>query len=168
MKHLWSPWRSKYISSFKNTDINEGESCFICEAAMNKDMNEDNLVVFKNKLILILLNKYPYNAGHLLIAPREHIGNINELNIELMNEINIYIKSSINILDQLFMPQGYNIGANLGRVAGAGLPDHIHYHIVPRWSGDTNFMTTVSDIKVISEQIEDTRIKIANEFELLR
>ncbi|HRP02634.1 MAG TPA: HIT domain-containing protein [Candidatus Kapabacteria bacterium] len=168
MEHLWSPWRSKYISTFKDDDNRKEGNCFICDAINANEFNDDNLVVFKNDLLIVLLNKYPYNAGHILIAPTEHIGSIEGLKIEVMNEINIYIKHSIAILDKLYKPQGYNIGVNIGRVAGAGLPDHIHYHIVPRWAGDTNFVTTISDIKVISEQIEEARINIANEFEKIR
>lgn len=164
MEHLWSPWRSKYIATFKTDEKEKVNSCFLCDAANCGEYNEENLVVFKNDLIVILLNRYPYNSGHLLIAPRIHTGDINELTLELMNDINQHIKLSINILDKLYKPHGYNIGANLGRAAGAGVPDHIHYHIVPRWYGDTNFVTTVSDIKVISEQIDEARINIAREF----
>lgn len=165
MEHLWSPWRSKYIATFKTDEKDKDNSCFLCDAANCGEYNEENLVVFKNDLIVILLNRYPYNSGHLLLAPLSHIGDITKLSLEVMNEINIKIQTSIKILDKLYKPHGYNIGANLGRAAGAGVPDHIHYHIVPRWYGDTNFVTTVSDIKVISEQIDEARVNIAREFE---
>ncbi len=162
MEHLWSPWRSKYIASFK--DKNEDKSCFICEAANCKEFNNENLVVCKTKLSVILLNRYPYNSGHLLIAPKIHIGDILKIELNYLNDINYLIQKSIMVLNNLYHPHGYNIGANIGRAAGAGVPEHIHFHVVPRWNGDTNFVPILSEVKVISEFIDEAREKIEQEF----
>jgi ATP adenylyltransferase len=162
MEHLWSPWRSKYISSFK--DKKEDVTCFLCEAAKCTDFNNENLVVYKSDYSVVLMNRYPYNSGHLLIAPNIHIGDILNLEINHLLDINILIQKSIIVLNNLYHPHGYNIGANLGRAAGAGVPDHLHFHVVPRWNGDTNFVPVLSEVKIISEYIEEARERIEFEF----
>jgi len=162
MEHLWSPWRSKYISSFK--DKKEDFTCFLCEAAHCTEFNDENLVVYKSIYSVVLMNRYPYNSGHLLIAPNIHIGDILNLEINHLLDINILIQKSIMVLNNLYHPHGYNIGANLGRAAGAGVPDHLHFHVVPRWNGDTNFVPVLSEVKIISEFIEEARDRIEFEF----
>lgn len=164
MENLWSPWRSKYISSFKNSKDDNNSTCFICNAANCTDFNEDNLVVGKTDKIVIFMNRYPYNSGHLLLAPKLHIGDFAKIDVDTLTDINLNIQIFIKILDKLYKPHGYNIGANLGRSAGAGVPEHIHYHIVPRWNGDSNFISVIGDTKVISDSIEEARINIANEY----
>ncbi len=164
MEHLWSPWRSKYIATFKDPPKNEETSCFLCNAANCSDFNNDNLVVFKSSLSVILLNRYPYNSGHLLITPKRHIGKMPELTTDEIIDLSLLVKKTVTILENLYKPHGFNIGVNLGRAAGAGVPSHIHYHVVPRWNGDTNFVTVLGDFKVISEAIEEARAKIEIEF----
>ncbi len=158
MEKLWSPWRSKYIDSFKTEEkISE---CIFCDAG-NKEVDElDNLVVRKNKLTFTLLNLYPYNNGHLMIVPYRHIAELDDLSddetVELMNEL----KTAKRALNETLKPQGFNIGANLGRSSGAGIADHFHFHIVPRWNGDTNFMPVIGEVKVISQDLKETKIKL--------
>jgi ATP adenylyltransferase len=158
MEKLWSPWRSQYIDSFKS-DEKKGE-CIFCESA-GKDVDDlDNLVVRKSKLTYTLLNLYPYNNGHLMVVPYRHVGELSDLlddeTAELMNEL-IIAQSALN---ETLKPQGFNIGANLGRPSGAGIADHLHFHIVPRWNGDTNFMPVLGEVKVISQDLRETKTKL--------
>lgn len=157
MEQIWAPWRSKYIDSFKNNEKNKTNKndCFICEAINNKEikLEKDFLIITRRKYCIALLNKYPYNNGHILVAPLKHISDFTKLEKKEILEITEVIKEIIDIEKQLFNPNGFNIGVNIGQAAGAGLPDHIHFHIVPRWSGDSNFMAICADIKVISNDI---------------
>lgn len=164
MENLWSPWRSKYIEGFKEEHTKTG--CFLCDAADSDVFNDNNLLVHRSDLSIVLMNRYPYNSGHLLIAPKQHIGDFTMLNDDLILDINMLIKCAVKILTLLYKPHGFNIGANLGRAAGAGVPEHIHYHIVPRWNGDTNFMPVLGEIKVISESLEDARNRISEQFRI--
>ncbi len=149
MKRLWAPWRMEYITG------PEEEGCIFCNAVEAQN-DEKNLVIYRGKLSFVLMNKYPYNNGHLMIAPYKHTGSIPELKDEEFLDMLKLLKKSIVILDKYGSPHGYNIGMNIGRVAGAGIVDHVHIHIVPRWKGDTNFMPVISETKVISEHIELT------------
>ena len=162
MDRLWAPWRAKYIESFSNEE--KSENCLFCEKA-KEDENEKNLVLLKGKTCYIIMNRFPYNSGHLMIVPYKHTANITDLsdeeNLDLMN----MLKKSINALNKALKPHGFNIGINLGRVSGAGIAEHIHLHIVPRWNGDTNFMPVLSETKVISELLEDTYKKIKEALE---
>lgn len=162
MKTLWSPWRSQYIDTFNTEDSSKSE-CFICDAIKSAD-DKSSLVVARTEAAIILMNKYPYNSGHLLIAPLHHTGNISELSDFELAEINILCRESVKILKELYKPNGFNIGANLGDCAGAGLPGHIHYHVLPRWIGDTSFVSTISDIKVISYEMEKMYEQISEKF----
>jgi len=157
LQRLWTPWRMAYIKN-----INKEKKCFICEAVLNPDKLE-NLVVYINKLIVIMLNKYPYNSGHILIAPNRHIKNLEEVTEEEWKELVNGILIGKKILDNVYKPQGYNVGINLGKVAGAGLEDHLHIHIVPRWAGDTSFMTTISNTKVIPQSLEESLKELRDE-----
>jgi ATP adenylyltransferase len=165
MDILWAPWRSQYIQTFK--EVSEKESCFFCEALTNTTMDKELLVVFRGIHCVIILNRYPYNGGHLLIAPNRHISDISELNDDEMIEIMMLIRKSTQVIKNISNPDGFNIGANIGRGAGAGVPGHIHFHVVPRWSGDTNFMSVLSDSKVISEALANTFEVFSNEFKKL-
>jgi ATP adenylyltransferase len=162
METLWSSWRSKYIEGFK--DSKNDEECFICKAVEDIEGSKDRLVVARFEHCLAIMNRYPYNAGHLLIAPNRHIGNLSDLNDKEMLEIFQVQQKAIIVFDKVMKPQGYNIGANLGRIAGAGLPGHIHFHIVPRWSGDSNFMPVLADTKIISQSLEDLQVNLSIEF----
>jgi ATP adenylyltransferase len=158
MEKLWSPWRSKYIDSFKSEE--KKSECIFCEAG-GKDVDDlENLVVRKNKLTFTLLNLYPYNNGHLMIVPYRHIAELAELSDEEITELMNELKSAQRALGETLKPQGFNIGANLGRSSGAGIADHLHFHIVPRWNGDTNFMPVLGEVKVISQDLKETKIKL--------
>ena len=153
MENLWAPWRAEYILR------NEKDACFLCQKPReNKD--EANFILHRGKTNFIILNSYPYNPGHLLIAPYRHIGNLDALTDEEAAEHFALLKMSLKLLTRAAKPAGFNMGMNLGKVSGAGLDDHLHTHIVPRWLGDTNFMAVTSNTKVISEGLADTYRKL--------
>ncbi len=156
MDRLWAPWRIKYILSPKD------EGCFICEAIKKPEKDKENLVLYRSKNSLVIMNKYPYNNGHILIAPFEHNIEYENLNKDSLLEINILSQKMIKVLKSTLNPDGFNLGYNFGRVSGAGLEDHIHLHIVPRWNGDTNFMPVLDDTRVISEALLETYNKLLN------
>ncbi len=153
MKTLWAPWRIRYIESPKP------KGCFICEAAEAKD-DKVGYVIYRGKHSFILMNLYPYNPGHLMVATYRHVGNLDDLSEDELFELMKLTRFSIKILNKAFNPQGFNIGINLGSVAGAGIEDHIHIHVVPRWLGDTNFMPILADVKVIPQALEETYEKL--------
>ncbi len=163
MEQLWSPWRAKYINNFKHENNNESE-CFFCEAINSCKSDFTNLVVYNANKSIVIMNKYPYNNGHLLIAPKTHKCDLNTLDNDELNEIIKLQQISVNILNNIYLPHGFNIGANIGRAAGAGVPGHLHFHILPRWNGDTNFLPIIAETKVISESLEDTYNKISEAF----
>lgn len=151
---LWAPWRFKYI---ENVD-NKGECIFCTKPKEEPSVN--NLVLHKSKHSFVILNLFPYNTGHLMIAPYKHTSRLSDLNDDEWLDIVGLLNLSIKLLEEVYKPQGFNIGMNLGRVAGAGIEEHLHIHIVPRWSGDTNFMPLISNTKVIPESLEDTYNKL--------
>ncbi|VAW38710.1 HIT family protein [hydrothermal vent metagenome] len=157
MKKLWAPWRMEYVTEEKT------DECIFCTAPDKKP--EDSLVLFNGALSTVLLNKYPYNNAHLLLAPKKHKANLEDLGVEESVDLQRLMRHSVMVLKKHFKPDGMNIGLNLGSAAGAGITDHLHWHIVPRWEGDTNFMTTVGDISVIPEHILKTQEKLRPFFE---
>ena len=161
MERLFSPWRSQYISTFKNEKPRKGESLF--SRILREKKDSKNLVIVRKNHCFVMMNLYPYNSGHLMIVPYQQTSEMSDLSVEEMSEIMETSSQMIEILKKVLKPQGFNFGANLGRAAGAGVDDHIHFHIVPRWIGDTNFMPTLSDIKVVSEDMRETFKKIKNE-----
>ncbi len=161
MQNLWSPWRSQYIDSFKENSTNV---CFLCNDTFNSNKDNENLIVHRSKNAFAILNKFPYNAGHILVCPIRHIGDLTELNNEEFIELNNLVLETIKVTKNIYSPQGYNLGLNIGVASGAGVPGHLHYHIVPRWNGDTNFMTSIGEVKIISQEIEDTFLKYKTEF----
>ncbi len=158
MKRMFSPWRSKYIASFKNERPKKDESLFTHILHQNKDAK--NYVIIRKKYCFVMMNLYPYNSGHLLVIPYRQTADISELTTVENSEIMETTAQMIGILKKVMNPHGFNFGANLGRAAGAGVDDHIHFHIVPRWNGDTNFMPTLGDVKVVSEEMTATYKKI--------
>jgi len=149
MKQIWSPWRLEYIEqSQKDKSKNQ---CFLCINKTKKKMN--NFVLYRGKYSFIILNRFPYNAGHLMVVPLRHIGAIEKLTAQETSEMFSLVQKSVVVLKKVFKPDGFNIGANIGKVAGAGVPGHIHLHVVPRWSGDTNFMPVVGDTKIINDSL---------------
>lgn len=152
MNKLWAPWRVEYIR-------NPGTGCFFCEGLRSKD-DERVLVLERGPKSFTIMNRFPYNNGHVMIAPVRHIGQIEQLDDEEMLAVHHLISRIVRAMDYSMKPQGYNIGVNQGRVSGAGIVDHVHFHVVPRWQGDTNFMPIVSETKVISEALMKTYEKI--------
>jgi ATP adenylyltransferase len=151
MDHLWAPWRLSYVASAKPPAT--GDPCFICQG-LAKDRDRENLLVFRSQGSVVLLNRFPYNNGHLLIAPTAHLGHLSHLDAAQMQDTMATMQRMLGLLDELLHPDGYNIGLNQGAAAGAGLPGHLHWHVVPRWHGDTNFMPILGDVKVVSQSLE--------------
>ena len=153
---LWAPWRMKYINGID--DGNPGE-CIFCEKPKESD-DKKNFIVYRGSKCFVILNIFPYNNGHLMVVPYKHTAEINDLDsetaLELMNTVNIVVEA----MKKTMRPDGFNVGMNLGRTAGAGIAEHIHMHIVPRWNGDTNFMPVIGGTKVISESLEDNYKKL--------
>jgi ATP adenylyltransferase len=154
VKRLWAPWRLEYIQG-----ADEAEGCFFCRAREGDD--EEGLVIHRGTSAFVVLNKYPYASGHLMVAPNRHEGEFGELEAEEALEIHRLAAAGIAALAETMRPQGFNVGWNLGRIAGAGVVDHVHLHVVPRWAGDTNFMPVLADVKVLPEALEATRAKLA-------
>ena len=151
---LWAPWRLEYVQA-----ADEQESCFLCAAATADD--DAALVVRRGARTLVVLNRFPYSSGHLLVAAHRHGGDFGALDDAEVLEIHRLAAQGMEALARAYRPDGFNLGWNLGPVAGAGLPDHVHLHVVPRWAGDTNFMPVLADVKVLPEHLLDTRRKLA-------
>jgi ATP adenylyltransferase len=150
MDQLWAPWRLAYVSKPAPP---QGDECFVC-AALASSNDRENLVAQRTTRSIVMLNRYPYNNGHLLIAPQAHKGKLEELDQEEMLDGLETVRQMVRVLEELIRAEGFNIGLNLGKVAGAGLPGHLHWHIVPRWNGDTNFMPVLGDVKVIAQSLD--------------
>ncbi|MEM1619859.1 MAG: HIT domain-containing protein [Fervidicoccaceae archaeon] len=160
MDRLWAPWRSEYLKRINSESLRA--RCFICEAAqapLSKD--HENLVVYRGKRSLLMLNLYPYNAGHIMVAPYRHVASLVDLENEEALDLFTTIRLGLLALGEAFSPDAFNVGINIGRDSGAGLEDHVHVHIVPRWRGDTNFMPVLFDTKVISESLEKVYEKLS-------
>lgn len=157
MKQLWAPWRLEYVQQ-----ADEEVGCLFCLAASSGD--EERLVVHRGRAGFVLLNKFPYSSGHVMIAPYRHVGEFGDLHDEEALEIHRLAERAIAALAETYGPQGYNLGWNLGRIAGAGVVDHVHLHVVPRWAGDTNFMPVLADVKVVPEHLADSRRRLAERF----
>ncbi|MFC1860826.1 HIT domain-containing protein [Chloroflexota bacterium] len=155
MERIWAPWRMPYIELTK-----EGEKgCFLCDKpAENNDT--ENHILYRGEKNYIIMNLYPYNPGHLLVAPYRHISVLEGLTDEERNEHFAVVCRGVNLLKQVMNPEGFNIGINAGRIAGAGVDDHVHTHIVPRWAGDTNFMPVLTDIRVVPQAMAETYTKL--------
>ena len=152
---LWAPWRLNYIVNAVKKDAADKtqDGCFLCRYR-DDTHDAENYVVDRSEHSLIVLNRFPYNNGHLLIAPREHKASMEELDDAELLDLQIQIRRMIKLLSLVMGAEGFNVGLNLGRVAGAGLPGHLHWHIVPRWNGDVNFMPVVADTKVIPQSLD--------------
>lgn len=153
MEQLWAPWRLSYVTQPARPQPTDGPDCFLCRGLAGQN-DRDNLILHRSEVGCVVLNRFPYNNGHLLIAPLTHHGRLDELAPEVLLGLQVLLKDSIAILEKAIHPDGFNVGLNLGRVAGAGLPGHLHWHVVPRWNGDTNFMPVVADVKVIVQSLE--------------
>ena len=155
MERLWAPWRLEYIQS-----VDEQPGCFLCAAA-ESDADETHLVVHRGELAFVVLNKFPYATGHLLVAPYRHGLNFPDLDGALALELHRLGAEGLAALRGVYNPEGFNLGWNIGRIAGAGVPDHGHLHVVPRWGGDTNFMPVLGDVRVMPEHLLASRRKLA-------
>jgi ATP adenylyltransferase len=155
VKQLWAPWRLEYIKS-----ADEEPGCIFCAAVEGDD--QERLVVRRGTHAIVLLNKFPYSSGHFMVAPIRHIGEYGDIEDEEAVELHQLAAAGMGALAELYAPQGFNVGWNLGRVAGAGVVDHVHMHVVPRWGGDTNFMPVLADVKVLPEHLADTRRRLAD------
>jgi ATP adenylyltransferase len=155
LERLWAPWRLEYVQS-----ADEQEGCVFCRAAEGVD--EEQLVVHRGERAFVLLNKFPYASGHLLVAPYRHGLGFGDLDDSEALEVHRLGAEGVEALAAVYEPDGFNLGWNVGRVAGAGIPDHVHLHVVPRWSGDTNFMPVLAAVKVIPEHLTATRRKLAD------
>lgn len=154
MERLYSPWRSQYIDGLKDS-----EGCFLCRAFEEKD-DEKNLLLYRGQNAFVILNLFPYNAGHIMVCPNEHIGDFTQIDQRTMCEISLLTQKMVKLLRIVLKPDGFNVGYNIGRPAGAGLETHIHNHIVPRWNGDTNFMPVLGQTRVISHDLKELYIKL--------
>ncbi|MBW2407950.1 MAG: HIT domain-containing protein [Deltaproteobacteria bacterium] len=146
MKTMWAPWRMEYILGDKE------DGCIFCRALSD----QDNLTLFKGKVTMVIMNKYPYINGHLLVAPTRHLSLLEQLSKNEMGDLLETVEKSVGILKKVMTPDGFNVGLNLGKVAGAGVEEHLHFHIVPRWFGDTNALTVFADVRVIPEHLQAT------------
>jgi ATP adenylyltransferase len=155
VERLWAPWRLEYV---QNADEQDG--CVFCKAAAGDDVEQ--LVVHRGERAFVLLNKFPYASGHLMVAPYRHGPNFADLDDEEALEIHRLAAQGLAALTAAYAPEGFNLGWNIGRIAGAGIPDHGHLHVVPRWGGDTNFMPVLGDVKVIPEHLAATRTRLAD------
>jgi ATP adenylyltransferase len=161
---MWSPWRAKYIESFKKPADRKRKGQSIFSTALNAGDDDKQFILWRGKYCFVIMNRYPYNSGHLLIVPYRQTGRFEDLPPEELVEMMTTAQRAKMALDKVMKPQGYNFGANIGRVAGAGVDDHIHFHIVPRWNGDTNFMPVLTNTKVISEDMKATLRKLRKAF----
>lgn len=160
-KILWAPWRMEYILSEKPKD------CIFC---LGEDKGEDRkrLVLYRSSRSFVIMNRYPYNNGHIMIAPLKHLADIGDLDEETAQDMFQLLQKSIAIIRSCMNPDGFNIGINIGKVGGAGIEEHLHIHVVPRWNGDTNFMPVIGDIRVMPEYLEDSYNKLYPYFKALK
>ncbi len=152
MKKLWAPWRTEYIH-------NPGKACLFCESLKRED-SKKAFIIEKREKAFTIMNRFPYNNGHVMVAPIRHVGSIEYLDDDEILEINALLVRATKAITMTMSAQGFNIGVNLGHAAGAGVVDHVHFHLVPRWHGDTNFMPVLSDTKIVSEALLETYEKI--------
>jgi ATP adenylyltransferase len=154
MKQIWSPWRMDYISSG-----NEDHECVFCEAYQMEEPSQ-SLIAYRSEKAFVILNRYPYTSGHIMVVPNAHLASIEDLDAGTRAEIIELAVHATSVLRTLYQPDGFNWGINIGKAAGAGVAGHAHLHIVPRWGGDTNFMTTVGNSRVLPEALEETLTRI--------
>ncbi|MCE4605886.1 MAG: HIT domain-containing protein [Desulfurococcales archaeon] len=153
---LWAPWRMKYIKdTVEKEEQDQQNECILCRVAKEAD-DKRNLILHRGKRVYIIMNKYPYNTGHLMIVPYRHIPSIENLDPCELLELSLTIKHAVEGLREAIRPDGFNIGVNIGRAAGAGIYEHVHVHIVPRWVGDSNFMPVIGGVKVIPQSLDET------------
>jgi len=161
MSHLWTPWRMAYLRGQEPRP----EGCLFCVKPGEEDTTA--YIVHRGRLCYVILNRFPYNNGHLMVVPYAHVANIEDLDAETVAELLALTQLSVRVLRQAYQPQGFNLGMNIGEVAGAGVAGHVHLHVVPRWGGDTNYMTIVGQTRVIAEWLDQTYHQLQPLFERL-
>ena len=157
MEQMWAPWRIEYIK------MEKPKGCILCDKPKQDD-DVSNYILYRGEKNFIIMNSYPYNPAHLMIAPYRHVASLEELTVEELHEHFEIVSRGIKVLREVFNPEGLNIGVNLGKSAGAGIADHMHTHIVPRWQGDTNFMPVISGVRVLPEALAETYEKLKGKF----
>jgi len=162
VERIWSPWRMAYIEAAK--EQGEDGGCIFCDLPAEGD-DERTMILARGELAFVIVNSFPYNPGHLMVAPLRHVGAFTSLEAAELADVDALVARSIRALELEMEPHGYNLGMNLGRVAGAGIPDHVHWHLVPRWNGDTNFMPVVGQTRVLPELLEETYARLRPRFE---
>lgn len=163
MDKLWAPWRMEYILSDKSED----QGCIFCDKSHPKADDRENLVLFRGERAFILMNLYPYNNGHLMIAPYEHVDSLEKLPLETLTEVMALVQRTVGLLRKTMRAEGFNLGVNQGKIAGAGIAEHLHFHIVPRWTGDTNFMPVTGHTKVMVQGLTETYDRLKKAFDEL-
>ncbi|MGA7912379.1 MAG: HIT domain-containing protein [Candidatus Dormiibacterota bacterium] len=158
MERLWAPWRMQYIGG------EQRPGCLFCRVLENPDDEDAALAVWRPEGALVMLNKFPYNPGHAMVAPQAHQGSIEDLDDAQTLSVMRALRRTVGVLRATMNPEGFNIGVNIGRASGAGIPDHVHFHVVPRWNGDTNFMAVIDDVKVVNEALLETAAKLKQAF----
>jgi ATP adenylyltransferase len=156
-KNVWAPWRINYLKGFKDEDFSKTISkdhCFMCDDLATPQDDKKTLLLWRGVNAFVVFNKYPYTGGHMLIVPNRHVPTLADLDDKTMLEMMHLCRDVQAVLTEVISPMGFNIGVNIGRAGGAGLPGHLHMHVVPRWDGDTNFMTVTSDVRVISQAMD--------------
>jgi ATP adenylyltransferase len=162
-QRIWAPWRLKYVKGAK--DDAGGECIFCVKPGEGLEQDQENLIVHRGELCFVILNRFPYTNGHLMIAPYAHVATLPELDPATVAEMMGFAQKGMTVLEDVYSPQGYNVGFNQGRVAGAGLEHHIHMHVVPRWGGDTNFMPVLADTRVMPQSLEQSYEALAGSFD---
>lgn len=158
MERLWAPWRMQYVG------VEQKPGCLFDRVISDPEDEDARLVVWRPKGAIVLLNKFPYNPGHAMVAPLTHKATLEELSDSEMSDVMRAVKRTLAVLKAVMNPDGLNVGVNIGRAAGAGIPDHVHFHVVPRWNGDTNFMAVIDDVKVVNEALVETAEKLRKAF----
>ncbi len=161
MERLWSPWRMEYIRS---ASLEDQHGCIFCELPEDDD-DRGSLILARSERAFVIMNKFPYNPGHLMVAPFRHTGEVEWLEDDEVLETGHLLQRAIRAMREAMQPHGFNVGMNLGRTAGAGIPDHVHWHVVPRWGGDTNFMPVVGQTKVLPELLDETYANLKPHFD---
>ncbi len=157
MEHLWTPWRMKYLQGSDKPAGEGSAGCIFCvKPAQAQTCDGDNLIVRRGEHAFVILNRYPYNNGHLMVVPYLHASNLEQLDTPTLTEMMLLVKQALAVLGVVYKPQAFNLGMNIGEASGAGIAEHIHLHVVPRWAGDTNYMTVVGQTRVIPEDLSET------------
>ncbi len=166
MDRLWTPWRMAFIEQATSAEGAGGPACFLCAKPSEPPARDaDNLILYRGRQAYVLMNLYPYNPGHLMVVPYDHTADLPALPAAAAAELMSLAQTCMRVMQDELRPQGFNLGMNLGRVGGAGIDEHLHLHIVPRWNGDTNFMPLIGGVKLLPEGIDDTYAALLPFFE---